>query len=109
MQTTLYIGNLPSHRDVGAVQQLLSGCGTVMHVRVMTHNDFVRRHGGFAIVEMETERDALAAIHNLDNSTFRGHTIAVRAATTAEVTEATHSHMFSESTTTDDSEPSTGI
>jgi len=96
METTLYVGNLPSHRDADAVQQLLSGCGKVLHLKVMTHDDFVRRHGGFAIAEMASERDALAAISNLDNSTFRGHTLAVRAATTAEVTEAAHSHMYSE-------------
>jgi RNA recognition motif-containing protein len=96
METTLYVGNLPSHRDADAVQQLLSGCGKVLHLKVMTHPDFVRRHGGFAIAEMATERDAQAAVSNLDNSTFRGHTLAVRAATTEEVTEATHSHAYSE-------------
>ena len=105
METTLYIGNLPSHRDAEAVEQLLSGCGRVLHLKVMTHADFMRRHGGFAIVEMASERDALAAIQNLDNSTFHGHTLAVRAASTAEVTEATRSHQFSEMKMADDSDP----
>jgi RNA recognition motif-containing protein len=105
METTLYVGNLPSHRDTTAVQKLLSGCGKVLHLRVMTDADFVRRHGGFAIAEMATERDALAAISNLDNSTFHGHTLAVRAATTQEVTNATQSHAFSEMNATDDLEP----
>jgi RNA recognition motif-containing protein len=95
MRKTLYIGNLPSHRDAGAVEQLLSGCGKVLHLKVMTHADFVRRHGGFAIVEMETEHDALMAIRTLDGCVFLGNTLAVREATVAEVTKAGHSHMFS--------------
>ena len=114
METTLYVGNLPSRRDADAVQQLLSGCGKVLHLKVMTHHDFVRRHGGFAIVEMASERDALAAISNLDNSTFHGRTLAVRAATTEEVTEATHSHTYSKmsgemSGADDGQEPPTSI
>jgi len=110
VETTLYVGNLPSHRDADAVQELLSGCGKVLHLKVMTHHDFIRRHGGFAIAEMASERDALAAISNLDKSTFHGHTLAVRAATTEEVAEATHSHAYSEVGGADDEqEPPTSI
>ena len=110
MQTTIYIGNLPSHRDADAVEQLVSACGKVLHLKVMTHHDFLRRHGGFAIVEMASEKDALAAISNLDHSTFRGRTLDVRAATTEEVTEAIHSHAFSEiHKAADNPEPPTSI
>jgi RNA recognition motif-containing protein len=95
MRKTLYIGNLPSHRDAGAVEQLLLGCGKLLHLKVMTHTDFVRRHGGFAIVEMENETDALKAIQTLDDSDFFGNTLTVRLATVAEITDAGHSNTFS--------------
>jgi RNA recognition motif-containing protein len=95
MQKTLYIGNLPSHRDAGAVEQLLLGCGKVLHLKVMTHTDFVRRHGGFAIVEMGSETDALTAIETLNDSDFLGNTLVVRVATVAEITDAGHAQVFS--------------
>ena len=95
MKKTLYVGNFASHEDAGAVEHLLSGYGKVLRCKVMAYDDFVRRHGGFAVAEMESEQQATNAIRALQGSTFRGNRLTVRAATAAEETTAGRSHKFS--------------
>jgi hypothetical protein len=61
VQKTLYVGNFASHEDAGAVEHLLSGYGKVLRFKVMAYDDFVRRHGGFAVAEMEAEWEIVTA------------------------------------------------
>lgn len=70
----------------------------------MTYGDFIRRHGGFGVVEMRTKQEARTAIHALNNTEFRGGTLSVRAATAAEETAAGHPRMFETMNMTDGAE-----
>jgi RNA recognition motif-containing protein len=91
----VYVGSLACRENWRDVAAMFSAYGTVVYAKVMAHDDdFVRRHGGFGIVEMSTKREARTAIHALDNSEFRGRTLRVRAATAAEETTAGHPRMF---------------
>lgn len=107
MQNTLCVGNLPSAANPAAVEKLLSTCGKVLNVKVMAHADIFRRHGGFAVVQMETEDDATKAIRTLDGSKFHGNTITVHAETALEATAAGRPRMFSTMNMAEDPEPPT--
>jgi RNA recognition motif-containing protein len=109
MRKTLYVGNLASHQDAGAVEQLFSNCGKVLAFKVMAHDDIFRRHGGFAVVEMESEHDAIIAIRTLDGSTFHGNALCVRTATELEEAAAGHPRMFSTMNMADDPVPPTNV
>ena len=103
MKKTLYIGNLASHADQREVVQLLAGTGTVLHLRMMTHDDLIRREGGFAIVEMENEADAIHAARSLHGTLFQGDNLEVRPSTAAEERAAGHPRMFGSMNMADDS------
>jgi len=107
VQKTLYVGNLPSRQDAAAVERFVSSCGKVLHIKMMAHSDFFRRYGGFALVEMESENEAITAIRALDGSTFHGNTLSVRAATAMEETAAGRPRMFGTMNMVDDPEPPT--
>jgi RNA recognition motif-containing protein len=109
VRKTLYVGDLASHEDAGAVVRLFSSCGKVLHFKVMAHADILCRDGGFAVVEMESEHDAILAIRTLDGSAFRGNTLKVRAATAVEETAAGRSRMFTTMNMADDPEPLTNV
>ena len=105
MHKTLYVGNFASHQDAGAVERLLSGCGKVLRFKVAAHDDFIRRHGGFAVVEMASEDDAKSAIRVLDGSTFEGNRLTVRPASADEEISAHHCRMFTTMNMGDDPDP----
>jgi RNA recognition motif-containing protein len=105
VEKTLYVGNLASHQDAVAVERLFSCCGKVLHLKVMAHDDIFRHHAGFAIVEMESEHDAIGAIRTLNGSEFHGNTLTVRAATALEETAAGHPRIFGTMNMADEPQP----
>jgi RNA recognition motif-containing protein len=109
MRNALYVGNLASSQDAGAVERLLSSCGKMLRFTVIAHPDMVRGHGGTAVVEMECKDDAILAIRTLDGSTFHGNTLIVRAATAVEETASGHPRLFSTMNMADDPEPPTNV
>jgi RNA recognition motif-containing protein len=104
MRSALYVGSLASHEDGRELAQLFSAYGTVVYAKVVTYDDLIRRHGGFGVVEMGTERETHTALRALDHSEFRGRTLSVRAATAAEQTAAGHPRMFETMNMADDAE-----
>ena len=94
MRKTLYVGNLASHADPREVESLLTSVGKVLHFKMMAHEDFIRRRGGFAIVEMENESDAVQAVRTLHGTDLKGNELEVRPATAAEETASGHPRIF---------------
>ena len=94
MRMAVYVGSLAGQENWRDLDALFCAYGTVVYAKVVAHDDLVRRHGGFGIVEMSTKLEARTAIRALDNSEFRGRTLRVRAATAAEETTAGHPRMF---------------
>jgi RNA recognition motif-containing protein len=108
VRKTLYIGNLVSHADARELRRLVAGAGKVLHFKMMIHDDdLVRHHGGFAIVELETEEDASAVARALNGTTFMGTRMEVRPATAVEETASGHPRMFGTMNMDDDAAPST--
>lgn len=102
MQKTLYIGNLASHQVAGEVERLLAKVGKVLHIKMMVHDDFVRRHVGFAIVEMESAAEAIEIVRSLHGTVFHGCTLEVRPATAMEESAAGSPRMFGTMNMSDD-------
>ena len=109
MQKTLYIGNLTSHQDAGEVERLVSSAGKVLHFKMMLHDDFIRRHGGYAIVELETEADAARVARALLAAPFHGNTLEVRLATAIEESTAGHPRLFGAMNMADDPTPPSSV
>ena len=107
MRKTLYIGNVKSHQDAGELERLVAAAGKVVHFKMMMHDDMIRRHGGFAIVELETEDDASNVARTLHGKSFQGTTLEVRLATAAEETASGHPRMFDTMNMGDDPVPPT--
>jgi RNA recognition motif-containing protein len=105
VKKTFYVGNLASHADPREVEALLSNVGKVLHFKVMADDDIMRRHGGFAIVEMEHESDAIRAVRTLHGTHLKGNKLEVRLATAAEETAAGHPRMFGSMNMDDDPVP----
>jgi RNA recognition motif-containing protein len=105
VQKTLYIGNLTSRQNAGEVQHKVSQSGKIAYFRMMSHRDIIRRHGGFAIVEFESEADAASVARALHGRSFHGATLEVRAATAQEETTAGHPRMFGTMNMADDQNP----
>ena len=94
MRKTLYVGNLASHADPREVEGLLSSVGKVLHFRMLMHEDVIRRHGGYAVVELESEADARAVMRALHGEPFHGEALDVRPATAVEETASGHPRVF---------------
>ena len=107
MRKTIYIGHLASHADPRDLERLLSGVGKVLYFKMMLYDDIIRRHGGYAIAEMEIEGDAARAVHVLDGTLYQGYALQVRAATAEEETAAGHPRMFGTMNMADDAVPPT--
>jgi len=105
VRKTLYIGNLASRQDPGEVQRLVSRTAVVLNFRMMIHDDIFHRHGGFAVVEFESEADATRVAHALHGTSFHGTTLKVRAATAREETAAGNPRMFGAMNMSDDENP----
>ena len=108
VQKTLYIGNITSREDADEVQRLAAGAGKVLHFKVMAHDDIIRRHNRFAIVELESEADAARVARALHGS-FRGMALEVRAATAEEESAAGHPRIFGTMNMGDDPVPPTDL
>lgn len=102
MRKTLYIGNFASRQDAGEVQRLVSSAAAVLNFRMMIHDDIFVRRGGFAVVELESEADAVRVARALHGSSFHGTRLKVRAATAREETAAGNPPMFGTMNMSDD-------
>jgi RNA recognition motif-containing protein len=109
MRNAVYVGNLASSLDAGALQRLFSSCGKMLRFTAIGHPDIVRGRGGSAVVEMECEDDAILAIRTLDGTALHGNTLVVRAATAVEETASGHPRLFSTMNMADDAEPPTNV
>ena len=107
MRKTLYIGNVASQQHAGELEKLVSSAGKVLHFKMMMHDDIIRRRGGFAIVEFETEDDASNVARTLHGRSFHGTALEVRPATAAEETASGHPRMFDTMNMGDDPVPPT--
>ena len=107
VRKTLYIGNVASHQHAGELEKLVSSAGKVLHFKMMMHDDIIRRQGGFAIVELETEDDASNVARTLHGRSFHGTTLEVRPATAVEETASGHPRMFDTMNMGDDPAPPT--
>jgi RNA recognition motif-containing protein len=109
VQKTLYIGNFSSRQDAGEVERLVSRSGSIVNFRMMTHRDIIRRHGGFAIVELETQADAVRVAQALHGKSFHKASLEVRAATAREESASGHPRMFGTMNIADDVLPPTNV
>jgi RNA recognition motif-containing protein len=101
MRTVLHVDNLRSHTDVRQLRLSFGRYGVVQRAQVFESPDLFRRHGGFAIVEMESEEMATDAIASLDGAVACGTVVAVRWATALEQTASGHPRMFGPMNVTD--------
>jgi hypothetical protein len=90
VQKTLYIGNFSSRQDPGEIERLVSWSANIVHFKMMTHRDINQRHGGFAIVELENEADAVRVNQALRGKSFHKANLEARAATAQEEAAAGH-------------------
>jgi RNA recognition motif-containing protein len=106
VRKTLYIGNFRAREDAGELRRLVSAAGKVLHFKMMLHDDeMLHRHGGFAVVELETEEDAAAVARTLHGTPFHGTALEVRPATAREETASGHPRMFGTMNMGDDGPP----
>jgi hypothetical protein len=105
MGKTLYIGNVVRHHGAGELETLVASAGRVLHFKMLVHEDMIRRHGGFAIVELETEDDASNVARTLHGRPFHGATLDIRPATAVEETASGHPRMFDTMNMDDDAAP----
>lgn len=94
MRKTIYIGNVASPRAGDELRTLVAGVGKVLHFRMLMHEDVIRRHGGYAVVELESEADARAVMRALHGEPFHGEALDVRPATAVEETASGHPRVF---------------
>jgi len=79
MGRKLYVGNLPYEVGEADLQQLFAAAGTVDTVSVM--RDMTTGRGrGFAFVEMGTDSEAQAAIHQFNEYSLGGRNLTVNEA-----------------------------
>jgi RNA recognition motif-containing protein len=94
MSTKLHITNLnPAAASDSDVERLFSPHGRVLSARVSTHPD-AGPPAESAIVEMESESAAAAAIRALDGSDFAGRALVVAPATRRNETDAAGTSQF---------------
>src|ERR1043166_7854152 len=105
VRKTLYIGNLASHDDAREVERLVASVGQVLHFKMMVHDDFFRRDGGFAVVELESEADADRVAHALHGRPFNGSALERRPANAAGETACGPPRMFGSMNMGDDTNP----
>ena len=80
MGTRLYVGNLPFSADEQQVRDLFSQNGrTVTEVKLITDRDTGRLRG-FGFVEMGSDKDADAAIRQMNGQDFGGRALTVNEA-----------------------------
>jgi multiple RNA-binding domain-containing protein 1 len=73
----LSVGNLSTYASELDLKKLFSSFGDVVSVTI-AYDSFNRRSRGMAIVEMETESSAWAAIRILHNAVFMDRALIVR-------------------------------
>ena len=78
MRAILYIGNLGSHENVRELHRMLSRHGAVRKVKVAAHQDILRRGNGFGVGELQSRKEAGAAIAALHRRRFNGGLLNVR-------------------------------
>jgi hypothetical protein len=76
----------------------------VQRAHVFETPDMFSRHGGFGIVQMGSEEEAMAAIAALNGAVVCETVVAVRWATAREQTASGHPRMFSAMNMTDGSD-----
>ena len=75
----LFVGNLSFNLTEAELEELFAQSGKVTSVAIPTDRDSGRKRG-FAFVEMDTEAEAEAAIHNLNGREVDGRHLAVSSA-----------------------------
>jgi RNA recognition motif-containing protein len=76
MNKKLYVGNINYDTTEDKLRDEFSKVGTVESVSIITDR-MTGRSKGFAFIEMETEKDAQAAIEQMNNKVVEGRTITV--------------------------------
>lgn len=76
MNNKLFVGNLSYDATENDLEELFSGAGSVVSVKIITDRN-TGRSRGFAFVEMETEEQAQDAINTLDGAEVAGRPIKV--------------------------------
>lgn len=79
MATKLFVGSLSFNIDNDKLKELFDQFGVVVSANVITDRDSGRSKG-FGFVEMETDKEAQAAITGLSGKEVDGRTIAVNVA-----------------------------
>jgi RNA recognition motif-containing protein len=73
----IFVAKLSSDTTPGNLTELFSQFGTVATTKVIMDKE-TGRSKCYGFVEMENEQEAVAAIENLNNSSFMGHDIVVK-------------------------------
>ncbi|MBD2594541.1 RNA-binding protein [Nostoc spongiaeforme FACHB-130] len=82
---SVYIGNLSHEVEDNDIRQVFLKYGSIKRVVVST-NQKTGEKRGFAVVEMETDTEEIAAIHGLRGTEWMGYSLKVnRAKTIADV------------------------
>lgn len=82
---SVYIGNLSHEVEDNDIRQVFLKYGSIKRLVVST-NQKTGEKRGFAVVEMETETEEIAAIHGLRGTEWMGYSLKVnRAKTIADV------------------------
>jgi RNA recognition motif-containing protein len=72
----IYVGNLPWTIDDDALSELFEEHGEVSSAKVVADRE-TGRSRGFGFVEMDDEKEALAAVDTLDGEEIEGRTLQV--------------------------------
>jgi RNA recognition motif-containing protein len=75
----MYVSNLSFHTTDSNLRELFEKFGTVSSAKVITDRESGRSRG-FGFVEMDTEKEARAAIQGLNNKEIEGRAISVSVA-----------------------------
>jgi RNA recognition motif-containing protein len=82
---SVYIGNLSHEVEDNDIRQIFLKYGSIKRLVVST-NQKTGKKRGFAVVEMETDTEEIAAIHGLRGTEWMGYSLKVnRAKTIADV------------------------
>jgi RNA recognition motif-containing protein len=79
MKMNIYVGNLPMEATEDDLRQVFEAFGQVTSAKIIT-DKFTGHSRGFGFVEMPNSPEAQAAIHGLDGTDLKGHSVKVNEA-----------------------------
>lgn len=74
----IFVGNICGQATAGQLKKLFTPFGNIQFIRIVT-DIFTSRSRGIGFIEMPESAGALRAIEMLNNSSFQGQVIEVRA------------------------------